>query len=84
MMIDLADLCQQEKDNLRPRLCHIKKVENTYGFNLHSKKSEQGQFIKTVDEDSPAQKAGLKPHDKIIQVNTSPHCCTVKPCIVFC
>ncbi|XP_056913065.1 Na(+)/H(+) exchange regulatory cofactor NHE-RF1-like isoform X3 [Takifugu flavidus] len=60
---------EQERDNLRPRLCHIKKVDNTYGFNLHSKKSEQGQFIRTVDEDSPAQKAGLKPQDKIIQVN---------------
>ncbi|TNN03570.1 hypothetical protein fugu_000599 [Takifugu bimaculatus] len=59
----------EERDNLRPRLCHIKKVDNTYGFNLHSKKSEQGQFIRTVDEDSPAQKAGLKPQDKIIQVN---------------
>lgn len=71
---------QQERDSLRPRLCHIKKVENTYGFNLHSKKSEQGQFIRAVDQDSPAQRAGLKPQDKIIQVNG--HCHTVHPCVV--
>ena len=44
------------------RLCHIKKRSdfNGYGFNLHAEKSKPGQFIGTVDERSPAERAGLK------------------------
>uniref|UniRef100_A0A1A7XQH1 Na(+)/H(+) exchange regulatory cofactor NHE-RF n=2 Tax=Iconisemion striatum TaxID=60296 RepID=A0A1A7XQH1_9TELE len=53
----------------RPRLCHMKKGTTGYGFNLHSEKSKPGQFIRAVDEGSPAQIAGLQPQDKIIQVN---------------
>lgn len=68
---DLCGVCpQQEGGSLRPRLCHMWKGENGYGFNLHSKKSTQGQFIRAVDEDSPAARAGLKAQDKIVQVNT--------------
>lgn len=62
-------LClQEERGGLRPRLCHLKKGPNGYGFNLHSEKSRPGQFIRAVDEDSPAQKAGLRAQDKIVQV----------------
>lgn len=60
---------QRERGSPRPRLCHMQKGENGYGFNLHSKKSEPGQFIRAVDEDSPAARAGLKAQDKIVQVN---------------
>lgn len=59
---------QEEQDGPRPRLCHMKKGSNGYGFNLHSEKSKPGQFIRAVDEDSPAQRAGLRPQDKIVQV----------------
>ncbi|XP_028843150.1 Na(+)/H(+) exchange regulatory cofactor NHE-RF1 isoform X2 [Denticeps clupeoides] len=57
------------KDALRPRLCVIQKGPNGYGFNLHSEKSRPGQFIRAVDEDSPAEDAGLKARDRILQVN---------------
>ncbi|KAI4822613.1 hypothetical protein KUCAC02_008145, partial [Chaenocephalus aceratus] len=40
-----------------------------YGFNLHSERARPGQYIRAVDEDSPAEKAGLLPKDRIIQVN---------------
>lgn len=60
---------KEEHDGLRPRLCHLKKGAGGYGFNLHSEKSKPGQFIKTIDEDSPAQRAGLRSQDKIVQVN---------------
>ncbi|XP_072312160.1 Na(+)/H(+) exchange regulatory cofactor NHE-RF1-like [Eucyclogobius newberryi] len=63
---------KEEKSGLRPRLCHLKKGSGGYGFNLHSEKSRPGQFIRAVDDDSPAQKAGLKPSDKIVQVNGVP------------
>ncbi|XP_071403625.1 Na(+)/H(+) exchange regulatory cofactor NHE-RF1-like [Centroberyx affinis] len=61
---------QDGKAELRPRLCHVKKGSSGYGFNLHSEKSKPGQYIRAVDEDSPAQRAGLKPQDKIVQVNS--------------
>lgn len=68
---DRVSVSSSSKDDgcLRPRLCHIKREENEYGFNLHSFKTTPGQFIQSVDEGSPAQKAGLRPKDKIIQVN---------------
>ncbi|KAK0140885.1 Na(+)/H(+) exchange regulatory cofactor NHE-RF1 [Merluccius polli] len=54
---------------LRPRLCHMAKGANGYGFNLHSEKTKPGQFIRAVDDHSPAQRSGLLPRDKILQVN---------------
>uniref|UniRef100_A0A4W5JB71 Na(+)/H(+) exchange regulatory cofactor NHE-RF n=1 Tax=Hucho hucho TaxID=62062 RepID=A0A4W5JB71_9TELE len=61
---------KESKAELRPRLCLLKKGVTGYGFNLHSEKSKPGQYIRAVDEDSPADRAGLKPHDKILQVNS--------------
>lgn len=53
------------------RLCHIIKWENFdgYGFNLHAEKNKPGQYIGKVDENSPAEAAGLKEGDRIIEVN---------------
>lgn len=59
---------QGDSTGPRPRLCVLKKGEGGYGFNLHSEKSRPGQFIRAVDDNSPAHRAGLKPQDKIIQV----------------
>ncbi|XP_061456036.1 Na(+)/H(+) exchange regulatory cofactor NHE-RF2 isoform X2 [Rhineura floridana] len=64
----VEDLNGQAKDHC-PRLCHLKKGPNGYGFNLHSEKSRPGQFIRSVDPDSPASKAGLRPQDKLVEVN---------------
>ncbi|XP_063171029.1 Na(+)/H(+) exchange regulatory cofactor NHE-RF2 [Candoia aspera] len=63
------DVNGQAKEPLGPRLCHLKKGPNGYGFNLHSEKSRPGQFIRSVDPDSPASRAGLRPQDKLIEVN---------------
>lgn len=54
-----------------PRLCHLVKWPDFdgYGFNLHAEKTKIGQFIGKVDDDSPAQLAGLREGDKIIEVN---------------
>ncbi|KAJ7416813.1 Na(+)/H(+) exchange regulatory cofactor NHE-RF2 [Willisornis vidua] len=54
---------------LCPRLCHLKKGPTGYGFNLHSEKSRPGQFIRSVDPDSPASRAGLRPQDRLVEVN---------------
>lgn len=53
---------------LRPRLCRIKKGPNGYGFNLHSEKSRPGQYVRAVDPDSPAEAAGLRAQDRIVEV----------------
>lgn len=68
MMSDVGAL----PDNApRPRLCRVTKWEHFdgYGFNLHAEKSKPGQFIGKVDLDSPAEAAGLKEGDRIIEVN---------------
>lgn len=57
------------KLQLRPRLCVIRKGPNGFGFNLHSEKSSPGQYIRAIDDDSPAERSGLMPKDRIIQVN---------------
>lgn len=53
------------------RLCHIIKRADFdgYGFNLHGEKGKSGQYIGKVDEGSPAESAGLKEGDHIIEVN---------------
>uniref|UniRef100_A0A8C5RDB5 Na(+)/H(+) exchange regulatory cofactor NHE-RF1 n=1 Tax=Laticauda laticaudata TaxID=8630 RepID=A0A8C5RDB5_LATLA len=56
-------------DELRPRLCQMKKGPNGYGFNLHSDKTKPGQYVRAVDPDSPAEASGLQPQDRIIEVN---------------
>uniref|UniRef100_A0A493U3V4 NHERF family PDZ scaffold protein 2 n=1 Tax=Anas platyrhynchos platyrhynchos TaxID=8840 RepID=A0A493U3V4_ANAPP len=60
---------QHPGKELCPRLCHLKKGPNGYGFNLHSEKSRPGQFIRSVDPDSPASRAGLRPQDRLVEVN---------------
>lgn len=40
-----------------------------YGFNLHSEKNKQAQFIGKVDANSPAESVGLKEGDRIVEVN---------------
>lgn len=53
------------------RLCHVLKRDDFdgYGFNLHAEKGKPGQYIGKVDDDSPAEAAGLKQGDRIIEVN---------------
>uniref|UniRef100_A0A1W7RA25 Na(+)/H(+) exchange regulatory cofactor NHE-RF2 n=1 Tax=Hadrurus spadix TaxID=141984 RepID=A0A1W7RA25_9SCOR len=54
-----------------PRLCHLIKWPDFdgYGFNLHAEKAKAGQYIGKVDEDSPAEFAGLREGDCIVEVN---------------
>jgi membrane-associated protease RseP (regulator of RpoE activity) len=54
-----------------PRLCHITKWKHFdgYGFNLHAEKATPGQFVGHVDPGSPAEAAGLRVGDRIVEVN---------------
>ncbi|KAF5274538.1 hypothetical protein FQA39_LY07150 [Lamprigera yunnana] len=59
------------KNPQNSRMCHIMKWENFdgYGFNLHAEKGKSGQYIGKVDEGSPAEAAGLRQGDRILEVN---------------
>ena len=53
------------------RLCHVRIWPDFqgYGFNMHAEKGKPGQYIGKVDDGSPAEAAGLKEGDRIIEVN---------------
>lgn len=53
------------------RLCHLKMWPDFsgYGFNLHADRATPGQYVGKVDERSPAEAAGLKLNDRIVEVN---------------
>lgn len=63
---------QVDPSRLAPRLCHLLRTENGYGFNLHSDRSRPGQYIRSLDPGSPADGAGLRPQDRLIEVG---QCC---------
>lgn len=54
-----------------PRLCimHQWAHFDGYGFNLHAETDKPGQYIGKVDADSPAEAAGMKEGDRIVEVN---------------
>ncbi|ESN97203.1 hypothetical protein HELRODRAFT_193300 [Helobdella robusta] len=58
-------------DAPKPRLCRLRKWSdfNGYGFNLHADKGKEGQYVGSVDPNSPAELAGLMKGDRIIEVN---------------
>lgn len=60
----------EESPPYNPRMCHLRKWPDFsgYGFNLHADK-EHGQFIGSIDPDSPAEVGGLKDGDQIIEVD---------------
>lgn len=54
---------------LRPRLCFLTKGERGYGFHLHGERNRGGQFIRKVEPGSSADLAGLRPGDRVVEVN---------------
>lgn len=60
-----------DEEVLAPRLCHIQKWPDFegFGFNLHAEKGRIGQYVGKVDDASPAEAAGLKQGDRILEVN---------------
>lgn len=69
--IDVVEVAESGLKHPKARLCHLKKWSHFqgYGFNLHAEKAKTGQHIGKVDADSPAESAGLKEGDRIIEVN---------------
>ncbi|KAM4795596.1 Na(+)/H(+) exchange regulatory cofactor NHE-RF3 [Rhinophrynus dorsalis] len=53
----------------KPRLCRLQKGSSGYGFHLNAVKEIQGQFIKQVVKGGPADVAGVKEEDILLEVN---------------
>jgi hypothetical protein len=53
------------------RLCHLRRLNSSvqYGFNIKSKTNLECQYIGKVDKLTPADLAGVKSGDKIIEIN---------------
>ena len=56
---------------MKPRLCTLKIRPdfNGYGFEIHEHLNRAGHIVGVVDPGSPAEAAGIKPDDYIIEVN---------------
>lgn len=68
----MSDSSRSDKPCYEARLCHVVKRGDFdgYGFNLHAEKGRAGQYIGKVDEGSPAESAGLRQGDRIVEVNS--------------
>ncbi|XP_018101352.2 Na(+)/H(+) exchange regulatory cofactor NHE-RF3 isoform X1 [Xenopus laevis] len=53
----------------KPRLCKLQKSNNGYGFHLNAIKDTQGQFMNQVVKGGPADVAGIKDKDVLLEVN---------------
>lgn len=69
MMKDDSVQKEMEERNLRPRLCYLTKGERGYGFHLHGERSSGAQFIRRIEAGSPAELAGLRSGDRVVEVN---------------
>ncbi|XP_040000978.1 Na(+)/H(+) exchange regulatory cofactor NHE-RF2 [Xiphias gladius] len=64
-----AEPSPEPTTELFPRLCILVKAEHGYGFNLHSDKTKRGQFVRSVDPGSAAERADIQPGDRLVEVN---------------
>ncbi|CAL8330540.1 unnamed protein product [Lota lota] len=54
---------------LRPRLCFLTKGKQGYGFHLHGERNRGGQLIRKIEPGSCAELSGLRPGDRVVEVN---------------
>ncbi|XP_044072311.1 Na(+)/H(+) exchange regulatory cofactor NHE-RF3 [Siniperca chuatsi] len=53
----------------KPKLSYLVKSSSGFGFSLRSVKDEQGLFMTEVIPGSMADRAGVKPNDRLLEVN---------------
>ncbi|KAJ6662734.1 hypothetical protein lerEdw1_011374 [Lerista edwardsae] len=53
----------------QPQFCYLVKKGNSYGFSLKSTEGQKGLFIIDLSPRGPAAKAGVRPNDRLIEVN---------------
>ncbi|XP_036401744.1 Na(+)/H(+) exchange regulatory cofactor NHE-RF3-like [Megalops cyprinoides] len=53
----------------KPKLCFLEKAKSGYGFSLKSTQGEKGIFMAEVTPNGLAEKAGVRPCDRVLEVN---------------
>lgn len=53
----------------KPRLCRIFKEDGAFGFCVCYDDEKDGHYVEEVDPGGPAERAGLKTGDRVIQIN---------------
>ncbi|XP_076824134.1 uncharacterized protein LOC143470116 isoform X2 [Clavelina lepadiformis] len=53
----------------KPRLCRMFKERDAFGFCVEYDRKKDGHYIEEVDPSGPAERAGLKVGDRVIQMN---------------
>jgi len=61
---------QQQTESPVPRLCHLLTWPNYDGYGFFVAYNSDGCYVKSVEPHSPAQMGGLRPLDRIIEINS--------------
>ncbi|NXN96368.1 NHRF3 protein, partial [Rhinopomastus cyanomelas] len=64
-----GELHAEHKTNHKPRICKMVKGPSGFGFNLNMIKNKPGLFITKVQEQGPADAAGVENDDFLVEVN---------------
>jgi len=72
VMLDVDSAADRAFDH-RARLCHVRSWNDGrgFGFNMQVERGKHGQYVGKVESGSPAEAAGLRDGDRIVEVNGS-------------
>ncbi|XP_071654738.1 Na(+)/H(+) exchange regulatory cofactor NHE-RF4 isoform X3 [Patagioenas fasciata] len=63
------DLSEMLPTDVRPRLCHIVRDKNGFGFGVSGPEGVRGTFQLSVRQDGPAARAGVPPGSWLLELN---------------
>ncbi|XP_056178897.1 Na(+)/H(+) exchange regulatory cofactor NHE-RF4 isoform X1 [Falco biarmicus] len=63
------DLSQMLPADIRPRLCHITRDKSGFGFSVSGPEGTKGTFQLAVQQDGPAERAGVPPGSWLLELN---------------
>uniref|UniRef100_A0A8C6JCL3 Uncharacterized protein n=1 Tax=Melopsittacus undulatus TaxID=13146 RepID=A0A8C6JCL3_MELUD len=63
------DLSQMLPADIRPRLCHITRDKSGFGFSVSAPEGMKGTFQLSVQQDGPAERAGVPPGSWLLELN---------------
>uniref|UniRef100_A0A8C8AE95 PDZ domain containing 3 n=1 Tax=Otus sunia TaxID=257818 RepID=A0A8C8AE95_9STRI len=63
------DLSQMLPADIRPRLCHITRDKSGFGFGVSGPEGTKGTFQLSVQQDGPAERAGVPPGSWLLELN---------------
>ncbi|KFV85319.1 Na(+)/H(+) exchange regulatory cofactor NHE-RF3, partial [Struthio camelus australis] len=68
-MEERAELHTEQEVNNKPRICKMVKGPSGFGFTVNMIKNKPGLFISEIQNGGPADAAGLKDNDFLVEVN---------------